>query len=703
MGEFSFFMPIMKMDAVKRTVSGYASTPAKDSDGEIVTLDAIKAALPNYMRWRNIREMHQLKAVGVAQDAEVDNKGLFLTAKIIDDDAWKKCQEGVYKGFSIGGRKLATKGNTIKGIEMTEISVVDRPANPECSFTMVKMAKPVEGAPALLVEVKEPLSEAEKALRKITKLAKKAIPAGHDGFSLPAKPAVAESSPRDNSVQNNKATGPAVVEKDAEGTKPYGDVKYADPGHQPDGKARYPIDTEDHIRAAWNYINKPKNAKKYSDNHAAGVKSRIISAWKDKIHPDGPPSAEDKKAKKLAKRQARMAEAERQLAAVELGAPVVLEKRMSTVADMSYAFDSLRRVQRALILEGKAEKDGADGKMAKKVGEIAKDLADVMSLKSSHEGGEATSLTDVDDVYVNQIINGDNRMSDYLAAAGGDPLSNAIMDLVKRAAMPTKAMMMKAAEDDVEKARKAMKECRKAIEDCHKLHKAAYIAKAAKAKKEADKGDDDGEFDHVGAMEKLQKAYGFAKTARDMGKAAMAKMQKAAARSGQRGQEAGDAEAGVYEVPAGVKDLSPSKLAEGTPPAYPDAGQVYAGKAAPTGDLAKFAGKDGTVPLAVAQMLLEKSQSEAELAVLRRMPVGGGGRPRTFDTRQLTAGGSYTAFGGEANVQKALFDGVDASAIGSGNQQAHQAASARLLGNMLMNPSLAKSITDPTFHGTAGA
>ena len=91
MTDFNFFLPIAKIDQEKRTVSGYASTPTKDSDGEIVSLDAIKMALPSYLEYGNIREMHALKAVGVAAETNVDKKGLFLTAYISDDQAWKKC------------------------------------------------------------------------------------------------------------------------------------------------------------------------------------------------------------------------------------------------------------------------------------------------------------------------------------------------------------------------------------------------------------------------------------------------------------------------------------------------------------------------------------------------------------------------------------------------------------------------------------
>jgi HK97 family phage prohead protease len=62
--------------------------------------------------------------------------------------------------------------------------------------------------------------------------------------------------------------------------KPYGDVKYADPGYQEDKKKRYPLDSEAHCRAAWSYINMPKNASAYSSEHLKEIKGRIKAALK---------------------------------------------------------------------------------------------------------------------------------------------------------------------------------------------------------------------------------------------------------------------------------------------------------------------------------------------------------------------------------------------------------------------------------------
>ena len=116
---------------------GYASTEAEDDQGETVTRDALAAALDDYLKFANIREMHQMSAVGVAEEAAVDDRGLYVGARIVDPRAWDKVTGGVYKGFSIGGRVTArdpADRTIITGLSLTEISLVDRPANPEAVF-----------------------------------------------------------------------------------------------------------------------------------------------------------------------------------------------------------------------------------------------------------------------------------------------------------------------------------------------------------------------------------------------------------------------------------------------------------------------------------------------------------------------------------------------------------------------------------------
>jgi hypothetical protein len=69
-----------------------------------------------------------------------------------------------------------------------------------------------------------------------------------------------------------------VLER-ADAKKPYGDVPYADPGYQKDGKKRYPL-TRDKVMAAWSYINQPDNAKLYTAEQLAAIKGRIRAAMK---------------------------------------------------------------------------------------------------------------------------------------------------------------------------------------------------------------------------------------------------------------------------------------------------------------------------------------------------------------------------------------------------------------------------------------
>ena len=94
-----FYWPIRKLDHAQHMVWGYASIEAEDEQGEIITRDALTAALEDYMRFANIREMHRPSAVGIAEEASVDGKGLYLGACIVDRDAWAKVTAGVYKGF----------------------------------------------------------------------------------------------------------------------------------------------------------------------------------------------------------------------------------------------------------------------------------------------------------------------------------------------------------------------------------------------------------------------------------------------------------------------------------------------------------------------------------------------------------------------------------------------------------------------------
>ena len=127
-------------------VWGYASSEAVDSDGEIISADAMKAAIPDYMKFGAVREMHGSNAAGTAIEINVEDDGrTFFGAHIVDPVAVTKVKTGVYKGFSIGGSVTARdelNKSQITGLKLTEISLVDRPANPDAVFTCFKADKP---------------------------------------------------------------------------------------------------------------------------------------------------------------------------------------------------------------------------------------------------------------------------------------------------------------------------------------------------------------------------------------------------------------------------------------------------------------------------------------------------------------------------------------------------------------------------------
>lgn len=59
------------------------------------------------------------------------------------------------------------------------------------------------------------------------------------------------------------------------GEHKYGDVEFADTTNN-----KYPIDTPEHVRAAWSYINQKDNAAKYGADEVELIKERIKRAAK---------------------------------------------------------------------------------------------------------------------------------------------------------------------------------------------------------------------------------------------------------------------------------------------------------------------------------------------------------------------------------------------------------------------------------------
>jgi phage head maturation protease len=509
-----FYLPIAKIDREQRMVWGYASTPTRDLDGEVIALEAIRKALPDYMQWRNVREMHQPSAVGVAEEANIDSKGLYLGARIVDDEAWKKVLADVYKGFSIGGNVTEREGSTVTGLELIEISLVDRPANPDCRIEVIKAAK---------------------------------------------------------------ADGSVGAEAPGE------EMGYADPGYLPDGRKRYPIDTEEHIRAAWNYIHQQRNAAEYTAEELAAIRQRIITAWQLVIDPAGPPAAS-----KISRKQDGIADA------LPSRFRPAFSRVNQALGDSTFGDHALGVTRMAEGNVGKRAPDGAHAEHLKKA---------VRHLGEAHKCLGAGMAC--------------------LASAGRTPAQDEGDD-----EMDAQAQVVRAT---------------------HHLERA--------------------QEQHVLAHHHMAAALGTVSTGH----------------AGERGEEPGDTEAGIYEPGNGLMPLRLDQMTGGNVPSY-DVSRPYPGKAARS-----------LLTKREADALAEAAYLRGKVEALEKMPSSP--RAKLFAVPRGAFGVSEAD---EPSAMETLLKGVNLDAVEPAQRQA---AGARLIGNMIANAGIFARpvIGDPSFRGGAGA
>lgn len=139
-------------------VYGKATDDSIDSDLQICDAEWLDRAMPQWFKsGGNVREQHSNIAAGVAKEYESKSDGHYIMAHVVDPTSVKKVQAGVLKGFSIGIKAprvvrdtKAVNGRIIDG-QIIEVSLVDRPANPNAKLVM---AKSVEGE-STLVQVEE--------------------------------------------------------------------------------------------------------------------------------------------------------------------------------------------------------------------------------------------------------------------------------------------------------------------------------------------------------------------------------------------------------------------------------------------------------------------------------------------------------------------------------------------------------------------
>lgn len=128
-------------------VYGPAASSDLDRDQQRLNAEWLDRAMPEWAQIGNIREQHDAKkAVGVGVGlTKTDDGQHHIAAHIVDEGAVKKIKAKVLKGFSVGiknprvalGKADAPGGEVVDG-SICEISVVDRPCNPNTLFEIAK-------------------------------------------------------------------------------------------------------------------------------------------------------------------------------------------------------------------------------------------------------------------------------------------------------------------------------------------------------------------------------------------------------------------------------------------------------------------------------------------------------------------------------------------------------------------------------------
>lgn len=139
-------------------VFGKATGPDLDIDEQICDPAWLARAMPDWMKWANVREQHTSIAAGVGTTLEQSGEDWMLESLVVDAGSIKKVERDVLKGYSIGIRSpkivkdAEAPNGRIVGGTIVEVSLVDRPANPTCTLMI---AKSVGGT---LVKAEDPTS-----------------------------------------------------------------------------------------------------------------------------------------------------------------------------------------------------------------------------------------------------------------------------------------------------------------------------------------------------------------------------------------------------------------------------------------------------------------------------------------------------------------------------------------------------------------
>ncbi|HCJ3996399.1 TPA: phage major capsid protein [Salmonella enterica] len=144
-------MTVKSVNEDERIITGIASTPSPDRDGDIMEPEGAKFRSDTPFLWQHDRS----QPIGTCTPKMV-KEGLQITAKLVKptsdmpsqliarlDEAWASIKAGLVRGLSIGFRPIEYSFLDEGGIrflswDLLEVSAVTIPANAECSIQTVK-------------------------------------------------------------------------------------------------------------------------------------------------------------------------------------------------------------------------------------------------------------------------------------------------------------------------------------------------------------------------------------------------------------------------------------------------------------------------------------------------------------------------------------------------------------------------------------
>lgn len=196
--ELEIFVPFDKarIDKANRMVYGTAQIEERTPDlqGDIVDWNATKNAFDewfNGIRKGNVREMHR-KDMAVGQAVvmrPLEPRREMLVGVHVSKGAestWQKVLDGTLRGFSIGGyatrskqyfdSKIGRRVNKVFDYVLTELSLVDVPANPKCRILGIQKNLVAPGLTGDVSRKGREMFEENPALAAIADMAKSVDP-----------------------------------------------------------------------------------------------------------------------------------------------------------------------------------------------------------------------------------------------------------------------------------------------------------------------------------------------------------------------------------------------------------------------------------------------------------------------------------------------------------------------------------------------